>query len=357
MLKSDSSGKILLVTVRADVGGGPKHVYELARHLKTRSGAKVYIASPTEEPFGVLFKESAEKFLEMPSRSFTIPALYQLWSFCRRNGIKTIHSHGRGAGIYTRLMKFFGYRVIHTYHGIHQEPSLKGKVKLLIDRLLEPLTDISIFVSESELKTAKKAGLGNKSKAIVINNGIELNLASRHKIDTHKIGTLARLTYQKGLDTLIKYFRHFRTTYPELKLQLLIAGGGEDEKSLKNLASSLNLSDQVVFMGEIRNPQEFLGELSIYVSTARWEGLPLSVLEAMNSGVPCLLSPAPGHENFIESGAALPCGSREEFAENLARLCKDDSASNQLVTSASNYLKKEHNIYDQIDLTFNTYGF
>lgn len=352
-----SKNKVLLITSRSDTGGGPRHVYELARYLKERHGTQIYIAAPSDAPFGSLFHELALDFLELPSRKFTLKCLFGLLNFCKLHNISTIHSHGRGAGIYSRLLKLFGFRIIHTYHGIHLEPSVKGRIKFLADRVLEPLTDISIFVSESERKTALNAGLAHKSNYVVINNGIELSNSIFSERGTQKIGTLSRLTYQKGIDLLIKYFHSFCTQYPAHNFELLIAGDGEDEKALKSLASSLKIFDRVSFLGQVHDTKSFLENLEVYVSTSRWEGLPLAVLEAMDSGLPCLLSYVPGHESFIDAGAALAFRSENEFVSNLFKLCEDEKLKRDLSNKASNFLKLEHNIFDQVDRTYQTYGF
>lgn len=348
--------RILLITLRSDVGGGPKHVYDLARNLKAKHSVSIYIASPLEEPFGSKFVDIADEHFVLPTRKFSLATFIKLVRFCRQRQIQAIHSHGRGAGIYSRLFKPFGYRIVHTYHGIHQEPSWKGRLKFMADVCLEPLTDVSIFVSQGELEVARKSGLARRSIVKVINNGIEyVEQRTLHK-KTRVIGTLSRLTYQKGLDVLLEYFKYLKKKHPELNLTLLIAGGGEEAGSLSEQAKRIGIENSVSFVGETHDPKSFLSKLDIYVSTSRWEGLPLSVLEAMNEGIPCVLSPTPGHESFLTNQVAQPAGSPEEFACNIRRLYEHDDFREEISQKARHYIKQNHNIERQMESTFHTYG-
>lgn len=346
---------ILLITLRSDIGGGPKHVYELASALKNDHKANIFIAAPLTPPYGNQFKNIADNFFELPARSFDLLNLWKLFLFCRQNKIRLIHSHGRGAGIYSRLLFFFGFKIIHTYHGIHKEPGIKGTLKIDIDRFLEHFTTKLIFVSNDELHQARKYGLGRHGQVSVINNGIMPPVRKSESPEKNVLGTLARLTYQKGLDILINYFFELDKKYPDAHFKLKIAGSGEDRERLQTQIDKQNLTDKVLLVGETKEPQKFLEQIDIYVSTSRWEGLPLSVLEAMYLKIPCILSSAPGHTNFLVNNVALPASSAGDFLENVYSIATNSSQKAKLCSDAYYFIELNHTHRMQVQETLNLY--
>lgn len=98
---------IIYVTARADYGGGPEHVLTLVKGLRSRY--RLFIACPKDRPYCDLYESLLEpgKMFEIPHRRFSIIKLLQLAFFIRSRGIGIVHSHGKGAGIYSRLLKIF----------------------------------------------------------------------------------------------------------------------------------------------------------------------------------------------------------------------------------------------------------
>jgi glycosyltransferase involved in cell wall biosynthesis len=351
--KERASMRVLLITLRSDMGGGPKHVLDLLQAIKLRGNISLYVASPLDLPFGPIFQEVSEGFIELPHRSFSFTYFLRLIKFCQDNGVQVVHSHGRGAGVYSRLLRFYGLPVVHTYHGIHVENGLLGKFKLFVDMLLERFSDTQIFVSNDEMKSAQKYKLGLRTKSVVINNGIPLPQISQNRSATQlRLGTIARLTHQKGVDNLLQNFASLLKASGK-KYELLIAGEGEDRKKLLSLVEDLNLNGNVTFLGEISEPFQFLNTLDVYVSAARWEGLPLSVLEAMASGLPCILSQVPGHHSFIENKAAIGFTSEETFKDIFLTLNEKDMQV--LRESAKKYIHENHSHETQVNSTIDVY--
>ena len=111
---------ILLITVRADFGGGPRHVHQLIEELP--SDFNIYVAFPQGKPYGNLWQEhpKIKKCINIPYRKFSIKYLFLLRRFIIENNISILHSHGNGAGLYSRILKIIvpQIKVVHTFHGI-----------------------------------------------------------------------------------------------------------------------------------------------------------------------------------------------------------------------------------------------
>jgi hypothetical protein len=136
--------KVLLVTVRADLGGGPEHILQLVRGLKDR--VEFHCALPRQEPFFRKMKEEGLRLVELPVRKFGVGPLCRLREYVQTNEISIIHSHGRGAGFYSRGLRMMssGTAAVHTFHGIHWK---SWSPTNLVERGLSRLTDVAICVS------------------------------------------------------------------------------------------------------------------------------------------------------------------------------------------------------------------
>ena len=96
---------------------------------------------------------------------------------------------------------------------------------------------------------------------------------------TIKIGTVARLSPEKDLQTLIKAFAILNYSYPEIELE--IAGSGPEETSLKKLCEAYGLENKIRFLGKIEDIPSFIRSLNLFVLTSKFEGFGMALLEAM----------------------------------------------------------------------------
>jgi hypothetical protein len=125
---------ILEISCRSDYGGGPEQLFEITTNLK--KVFKLYCACPVQQPyFNKITNENVPTF-KLPYRKFKIRVFFKLLKWTRTNNITIVHSHGRGAGIYSRLLRLFNrkLKVIHNFHGIHIK---KFSLSLIIEWFLK----------------------------------------------------------------------------------------------------------------------------------------------------------------------------------------------------------------------------
>ncbi len=337
--------KILFISVRSDIGGGPKHLFALAQSLK-RKKMFFCIASPLDPPYGDKFRETAHKHITLPKRSFSPKAFITLLKLLHTEKITLIHSHGRGAGVYSRLLSLAKKRgsisVIHTFHGVHQEKSLIGRIKVFVDRFLAPFAQKYICVSRDERKKAVQLKFAIPERITVIYNGIDTELIKSQFeqlsiVESRRIfsmntkcilGTLARLDFTKGLDLALKFTAQIKRCKGALDFSLFVAGAGDglERTYFQKMISNLGLDEDVFFCGEVEDPLLFLRGLDIYVSFARSEGLPFSVLEAMSCSLPCLLSDILGHRELSKEGGVqlFSLNDPGDFERKITHLIRSD---------------------------------
>ncbi|MCK5882277.1 MAG: glycosyltransferase family 4 protein, partial [Bacteriovoracaceae bacterium] len=266
--------RILHITSRADVGGGPQHVFDLTSSIKEHdSEIEIFIASPDQLPFAPKYQYAASKWQKIPSQSINLKSLLALRKFYTDNNIDLVHSHGRGAGYFSRFLKLTaGAKVIHTFHGVHSLPGIKEKIKLTIDKFLAPLTDKFISVSDDERSKAITLGVAQENKIEVIYNGVdgekirtEFNSATREDSQYFTIGTLARFDYVKGIDILLNFFHRYFKENPNKKVRVLVAGDGPEQEKLEAKKLELGLEEKVIFVGRTDRPIHFLKQLDLYI--------------------------------------------------------------------------------------------
>ncbi len=116
------------------------------------------------------------------------------------------------------------------------------------------------------------------------------------------IGVAARLVPLKGLEYLIEALAILHRRGIECKLR--IAGGGPVRETLAALAQSMGLSDRVALLGELRNIEDFYRSIDVLALPSLSEGLPLSVLEAMATGLPVVSTRVSGIPEAVLNGVS-----------------------------------------------------
>jgi glycosyltransferase involved in cell wall biosynthesis len=134
------------------------------------------------------------------------------------------------------------------------------------------------------------------------NESVPKSSASPHRPGNRPatIGTVARLTDQKGVDTLLKSALRIRARFPDLRV--LIAGEGPLRADLEAEVGRLGLADAVCFLGHVEDVRLVYGALDVFVLASRHEGSPLALLEAMATGVPVVATRVSGLAEVVRDG-------------------------------------------------------
>lgn len=116
------------------------------------------------------------------------------------------------------------------------------------------------------------------------------------------IGTLARLTEQKGLTYLIDAAPTVLASEPNALF--LIAGDGEDRPALETQAVARGVRERVVFAGRRDDGAHLLKQMHLFVLPSLWEGVPLALIEAALAGVPIVTTDIDGNRELIADGVS-----------------------------------------------------
>lgn len=201
------------------------------------------------------------------------------------------------------LRMFRPGKVVATVHSTIPPRSRWGffrSVKSLLCRLLFPVVDKFICVSNASKKDfCRNYGI-SESKVSVVHNGIRPFAADPLKAggDISCVGCVARLDRDKGIEFLLRAFSSLCPAYPGLKC--LIAGEGGDIKRLKRLAASLGISGRVEFAGYVSDKTKLFSSIDIFVLPSLHEAFPLTILEAMHAGRPVVATGVGGVPELVE---------------------------------------------------------
>ncbi|MDO8264190.1 MAG: glycosyltransferase family 4 protein [Gallionella sp.] len=140
-----------------------------------------------------------------------------------------------------------------------------------------------------------------------------------------KLLCVARLSYQKNQDLLIRAFASLAGAFPDW--DLILTGGGEDETKLKSLVENFGLENRVTFLGAVSDVGPLYLGSHLFCLSSRWEGFPNALAEAMAYGLPAVgFADCAGVNELIvpgETGLLAAAGS-ENLANVLAELMSDD---------------------------------
>jgi glycosyltransferase involved in cell wall biosynthesis len=298
------------------LGGGQTNVLSIIKGLDSDK-FDVSVAAEGGGKFEKAVIENRTKFyhLKMPKalRRRHLRHLENLYDIKR---FDIVHSHGGVAGFYGRLLKKHHPEVksVHTIHGIHyinNDSFWIRNISRTIEQYLVQFTDMTICVSLTDLKTATETRIADKTKAVVIQNGIEItdfvNTGKNKKLmdefglseNDFIIGNISRFDIQKNQKLIIQAAYYLSRSCPEMKFVLV--GNGKCFKEMKQYAEESNLQNVVIFTGEREDKKDFYSIFDVFVLPSLWEGLPYVLLEAMASKLPVICSTISSHLEIVKN--------------------------------------------------------
>jgi glycosyltransferase involved in cell wall biosynthesis len=324
--------RVLLLITLAEVGGAQSYVAALLPALAERYD--VVLAAYGEGPLVEEAARAGARFVPLQHVRRPIHPLRDLAGFVeltrlfRRERPQVVHASSSKAGVLGRLaaaatrvpVRFF------TVHG-WAFSAYSGAASLLYrvsDRLMAPLTTVTICVSEQELAAGLEAGTCSAERSVVIHNAVDVAAAprSRHDRLVPRLIAVGRLKAPKDFLTLVRALARL----PEGGFEALLVGDGPDRVEVEDEIRRLGVEGRVQLAGERSDVPALLADSDVFVLSSRSEGLPVSVLEAMAAELPVVASNVGGLGELVvdgETGALVPPGDPEALAEALGRLIGD----------------------------------
>jgi len=251
-----------------------------------------------------------------------------------------VHLHASKAGLAGRLdPRGLGRPVLFQPHGwswLAVEGAMR-RASVSWERAAARRTDLFVCVGEAEEEAGRAQGV--RGRYAVVHNGVDLRrfrpaggdarAAARRRLEVPAAAPLAvcvgRVTRQKGQDVLLSAWPSVLSRCPQARLALV--GGGDLLPSL-----SAGRTPGVHFTGEVGDVRDWLAAADVVVLPSRWEGLSLTVLEALATGRPVVTSDVPGLAEMVApgTGACVPAEDKAALAaEIVARLTDPARAASE----------------------------
>ena len=353
---------IMEISCRSDIGGGPEQLLKIITNLK--NVFTFYCACPDQEPYYNKIVNEGVQIFKLPHRKFEIKSFFRLLKWTKINNIMIVHSHGRGAGVYARLLKLFNRRlkVVHNFHGIHIE---KKGLALIVARFLGILTNKFVLVSRSEQQIAIKYGLASASKCVLIENGIQMEKeelpvsdipCENVPPDSFVIGMLSRFDIIKNIPYAIRNLSGYMKSHDDVFL--IIGGDGEARRAIEHTISEYNLQNKVILLGFIKDIRCFFSLINVYLNTSLGEAFGFSTVEAMKYGVPVVASNVYGNSDVIEdnnTGLLFSLDKPVSLVDKINVLKDDKKIYDCLTKNASESVKKRFDLNRTINETRELY--
>ncbi|KRB81841.1 glycosyltransferase family 4 protein [Noviherbaspirillum sp. Root189] len=299
--------KIAMMVTKSEFGGGQEYIRILMSQIANAqfmlvTGDRGYL---TEFAGSMNIRVHVCDSLVHPiSPRKDLAALTDVYALLRRERPDLVHANSSKAGVIGRAAATLaGIPAVFTAHGWAFTEGVsrrQAQIATVVEKMVAPLAKKIICVSDYDRSLALRKGVGDAAQMVTVHNGIPdiappvapvLNAVPR-------IVMVARFAAPKDYETLLRAAALFQ---PQ-DLRVECVGDGPDLVASRSLAKELGVEDRVIFHGARSDVAALLSDADIFVLLSRWEGLPISILEAMRAGLPVIASRVGGVPEAVEDG-------------------------------------------------------
>jgi len=274
-------------------------------------------------------------------------AFAELVGILGRSRFDLVHTHTPKAGFLGRLAaRAAGVPcVVNTVHGFYatpDDPASKRLPVLALEWLAARASDLELFVSEEDLRWARRIGLTTPSRSSFLGNGVDLERFDPAGVPASRVaslraelgipegslvvGTIGRLVAEKGLREFVEAARRVRRSMPG-SVFLAVGPPDRDKPDAMSDAEIARARSDVVFTGWRDDVRDLLAVMDVFVLASWREGLPVSAIHAAAMGRPLVLTDIRGSREVVNhgvDGVLVPPRAADRLAEAIERLLEDD---------------------------------
>ncbi len=312
------------------------------QHFKEK-GYQVEAAAKQRPGLTICETEHNIDFERQPFKVKNIQAYKKLKKIIQSGEYEIIHCHTPVAAMMTRFAarraRKRGTRVIYTAHGFHFFKGAPLKNWLMyfpVEWLCSFFTDDLITINREDFAFAKKY-LHAKKTHYVRGVGVNIDKLKNAAVECDKkreelgipkdsiaVLSVGELNVNKNHETVLRAI----SKLDRKDIAYVICGKGGRKEYLENLAKELGMEDRLILAGYRTDVAEIYKCCDIFAFPSKREGLPVSVMEAMAAGLPCVVSDIRGNNDLVKenkNGFLYRPLDVSGFAEGISAILESDA--------------------------------
>ncbi len=300
--------------------GGAETMCENLTYALTKLGHSVTVVSLYNEktPISRRMEEAGVRILYLDKKlGLDVSMVTKLAKIMRREKPDVVHTHLDVIKYAVAAAKLSGIRrCIHTVHNVAEEEA-GGKLQKIINTVYFRLGWAVPAALSPEVHRTIVSFYGMKEEKVpVIYNGVDLSRCLPK--DNYQLSKpaqllhIGRFNYQKNHRGLLEAFVMLLEQYPDCCLNLL--GDGELCPEIETYAEELGIREKVIFHGSQSNVYPYLHSADVFLLPSRFEGMPMTIIEAMGTGLPVVASAVGGVPDMLRNGESGSLVSQEPQA-------------------------------------------
>ena len=326
--------KILYIITTSEHGGATKNAFYIARHFARRhevlfvAGDSLWV--PTEAQAAGFRFMCIPEIVKPLNAIKDIQATVKVWRLMRDWKPDIVHCHSSKTGLIGRLCaRLLGIPVVFSAHGwstLFAYGKLRTLLYYCIEKLTVPFANAMICVSSGDYEYSVKTFA--VKRIVKIFNGLPDNGLVRANGATSskrlRLVSVARFAAPKTPGLIVDALKQVRAE--GLDYSLTFIGSGPQYEYYQDYVASQQLTDAVEFLGEREDVDELLVNYDVFILSSRWEGLPVSIIEALRTGLPVICSDVGGARDLVidgDNGLLVPRDDSAAIAEALRRAYSD----------------------------------
>lgn len=322
--------------------GGAETMCENLTYALQASGHEVVVVSLYQEhtPISARMEAAGVRIVYLDKKpGLDLSMIPKLTRLMGKERPDVVHSHLNLIKYAVAAAKLAGVpKCVHTVHNLADKEAESRSQMLLNGFYYSRGWSVPVALSPEVHRSIAAFYQLPPEKIPMVCNGIDLSRCQPKEDyslgETVVITHIGRFNEQKNHEGLLRAFQKIHAAFPQTRLDLL--GDGERMETVKAQARELGVSDSVRFLGSQSNVYPYLQQSDLFVLPSRYEGMPMTLIEAMGTGVPIVASAVGGVPDMItdgESGRLTSCDS-EEFAHAVIQLLENAELREKLGRNA-----------------------
>ena len=360
----------MVLHVRVVVGGGggaDKTVVNSPRFLGNHGyrSTCLFMHAEDDDGFEIIRRrgrDSGARIVSVPDAGpFDIGVISRCLRVCREEKAEIWHAHDYKSNLLGLVLRrFHPMTLVSTVHGWGAR---EGRAALyhFLDNVCLPRYEMVLCVSADLRETCLAMGVAER-KCRLIKNGIDVEQFVRREARSEAkrrmglppgrilIGAVGRLSTEKAFDQLILCVDQLVRNGHDV--QLILAGEGDQESSLRRLVEKRGLQDRVKLIGFCSDTISLYQAMDIYALSSLREGLPNVVLESMACEVPVVATRIAGLPSLVEhefNGLLVEPGDQGQMTSALVRLAADCELRDRLAANGRQTIEDSYSFAQRME--------